>query len=370
MSCECGAGRGSGSPAVVASPPTPDSRRGWATRPDAGSSTCAAGARGAHQGPAPLARGERERQWRRYAARGASPACAGRTRRSPVTGCTWWGQPRLRGENRRFYPEVAVRSGPAPLARGELTRVPCLPIGGWASPACAGRTRRQSQGPPDLRGQPRLRGENGPKVDLDTRKRGPAPLARGERPALGCTRAGPRASPACAGRTTSTGPSTSTTRGQPRLRGRTPASRHSASAIRGQPRLRGENRLVLDGIKWEVGPAPLARGERGFGLRGERALGASPACAGRTPRTAPRASPPTGQPRLRGENGPLVARQQVHHGPAPLARGERPAPHVLDALVRASPACAGRTGGTRGTGSATSGQPRLRGENGTDAPVM
>ena len=130
---------------------------------------------------------------------------------------------------------------------------------------------------------------------------GSAPHARGTPPGGDRSRKRARFSPACAGNTKSITAACAAWSVQPRMRGEHPSSARSRAA--------------------SAGSAPHARGTR-LPLGSVPACPRfSPACAGNTSKKPSSAKPSPVQPRMRGEHGPAIVRQEELDGSAPHARG-------------------------------------------------
>ena len=109
------------------------------------------------------------------------------------------------------------------------------------------------------------------------------------------------------------------------------------------PRWRGENSSELFDLFTQLGPSPLARGERCATPVAPPTPWTIPAGAGRTKTMVRTLSPLPDHPRWRGENekdAPATAKEK---GPSPLARGEPEWELSNEMDDRTIPAGAGRT---------------------------
>ena len=107
--------------------------------------------------------------------------------------------------------------------------------------------------------------------------------------------------------------------------------------------MRGEDVGLLCLLRAGDGSPPIARGRPIAQLFLLSSLGLTPACAGKTV-TIDLVNPPDkAHPRLRGEDLALIAFERLGLGSPPLARGRRVEVVDLDALIRLTPACAGKT---------------------------
>ena len=135
----------------------------------------------AAEGSPPHARGRRPPAQRRRRAKRITPACAGKTRRSPP----FWGNgqdhPRMRGEDNRLILADLDVVGSPPHARGRR-----------------GGGRRGSRLDRD---HPRMRGEDDGLFEFDNEPVGSPPHARGRQTSAPLALSGDRITPACAGKT-------------------------------------------------------------------------------------------------------------------------------------------------------------------------
>ena len=168
-----------------------------------------------------------------------------------------------------------------------------------------------------------MRGEDVRLVHDARFSRGSPPHARGRpecdhRP-LGVV----RITPACAGKTRGDRSRTTRRPDHPRMRGEDSARACLSASSRGSP--------------------PHARGRRMRCTPAAVSCRITPACAGKTRGCSPNAGALQDHPRMRGEDVPATGRKTVAIGSPPHARG-RQHPHWEDtALIRITPACAGKT---------------------------
>ena len=191
------------------------------------------------------------------------------------------------------------------------------------TPACAGKTTAFSLQPETTEDHPRLRGENVFFTCSVSKMGGSPPLARGKLFTSQPTPPYDGITPACAGKTS-----------------RLPVlSRH----VEDHPRLRGEN-LIYTGMRpGELGSPPLARGKRDPLLARFVCIGITPACAGKTRELFEVLVSYQDHPRLRGENGSFENPAWEKVGSPPLARGKLFFVLLYLAVLRITPACAGKT---------------------------
>ncbi len=257
--------------------------------------------------------------------------------------------PRVRGEPSSPSTSGSAADGPSPRVRGELCDSCAPPAMPRAIPACAGRTLRRQLRCRGLRAIPACAGRT--------------PGHRTHRALLR------RAIPACAGRTAACRPDT-------------------AQPLTGHPRVRGENRKRSSPRCGRCGPSPRVRGELACSpsppsapaghprVCGENVTGtvhqecccrAIPACAGRTNGIAALSVGATGpSPRVRGERPFQRPRPSTLSGHPRVCGENGRTERGLQRLVRAIPACAGRTNGIAALSvGATGPSPRVRGERAT-----
>ena len=114
---------------------------------------------------------------------GITPACAGKTSPLPPRASSSWDHPRMRGEDDRRHTSPCPLTLSPPHARGRRDFLPLLLGNPRITPACAGKTIRNSIGG--------VFGDGSP------------PHARGRRTDAESAEEGVRITPACAGKTSS-----------------------------------------------------------------------------------------------------------------------------------------------------------------------
>ncbi len=242
-------------------------RDGPGRRDQSGSSPRARGAAG-HGEPAPEPCG-------------VIPACAGSSPRVPREPTEGRGHPRVRGEQRRLHRTAAVREGSSPRARGAAGPRGLVRARSGVIPACAGSRDHNTSVRSEVRGHPRVRGEQPPRACPDPGSEGSSPRARGAVQRIVKRPDFIRVIPACAGSSTlfafrfrMRGGSSPRARGAGMLASRTrgtigviPACAGSSGAasggyiiMRGHPRVRGEQPRKRRGWGIFWGSSPRARG--------------------------------------------------------------------------------------------------------------
>ena len=217
-------------------------------------------------GSPPHARGRRQWGYNLSTTRRITPACAGKTTSRSWTARRCWDHPRMRGEDVRHQEHRRVFQGSPPHARGRRGQVHLSCREQGITPACAGKTFGIKNIDGYSKDHPRMRGEDISMIEYGYVANGSPPHARGRLEAghghldeLGIT-------PACAGKT-ATRPTCSSTR-------------------RDHPRMRGEDFPIPEPRDSHGGSPPHARGRRRRGCVAVKFNRITPACAGKTPRSA------------------------------------------------------------------------------------
>ena len=148
-----------------------------------------------------------------------TPACAGRTRGAACCRRRWPEDPRLRGEDSAQSSNPIGGWGRPPPARGGLKMDWRCRSNLGKTPACAGRTTFPANSSKPNAEDPRLRGEDPPRLTAAQIASGRPPPARGGQALHEHPAALQRKTPACAGRTRTRPPARSAAPEDPRLRG-------------------------------------------------------------------------------------------------------------------------------------------------------
>ena len=131
---------------------------------------------------------------------GITPACAGRSRASIVSGRPSQDHPRVCGEKHSSRLQTSPLTGSPPRVRGEDIECTKHHVVLGITPACAGRRGcAEEQGTPS-RDHPRVCGEKSGLRDIMERYTGSPPRVRGEAYCHTSAIALKRITPACAGR--------------------------------------------------------------------------------------------------------------------------------------------------------------------------
>ena len=191
------------------------------------------------------------------------------------------------------------------------------------TPACAGKTRFRMQAASSNRDHPRVCGENLPVCYVLRGCVGSPPRVRGKQRRAGRRDAQRRITPACAGKTLSAF-----------LR---------LLPLEDHPRVCGENSLIAPVFPAMSGSPPRVRGKLQRVHRLAIGHRITPACAGKTARSAWHFTAARDHPRVCGENLYQEALPVNQKGSPPRVRGKRQ--HFLCYLFRfrITPACAGKT---------------------------
>ena len=105
----------------------------------------------------------------------------------------------------------------------------------------------------------------------------------------------------------------------------------------------GENGVVKLKSSLLIGSPPRVRGKRFFQHSHKPAMRITPACAGKTSGEPGNAAPAEDHPRVCGENISEAESFTGITGSPPRVRGKLERVEVLQAVVRITPACAGKT---------------------------
>ena len=145
-----------------------------------GENAVAAGAAASAAGSSPRVRGKRSRRNpRRYRSR-LIPACAGKTKMTPMPTRSRWAHPRVCGENLAASKSAWAWMGSSPRVRGKPWQDITAAVTSRLIPACAGKTLRRGLFRLVFRAHPRVCGENiAPALD-DITVAGSSPRVRGK----------------------------------------------------------------------------------------------------------------------------------------------------------------------------------------------
>ena len=314
-------------------------------------------------GPPPQARGRPAPRRRTPRSGGTTPAGAGTTVRPPSPAPVAGDHPRRRGDDAREIREKLQLEGPPPQARGRRISSRAAPGGPGTTPAGAGTTRHCRVAARQRRDHPRRRGDDTYTIRVRGAKKGPPPQARG-RPALRSSDQGTSGTtPAGAGTTAQRAAEQYCTGDHPRRRGddhisytgpmpagwTTPAGagttgRHGDDAWFAQdhPRRRGDDLTLYHARLVLRGPPPQARGRPPERTNSAPHDGTTPAGAGTTRRSPGTGLPPGDHPRRRGDDVVRPPIAPKAWGPPPQARGRQ-------GVAEASTVCPGTTPAGAGT---------------------
>ena len=240
----------------------------------------------------------------------------------------------------------------------------------YAGKTCAGSLPRRAS-----RKHPRLRGEDPSEVPTIFGAIETPPLTRGRlfghetgNEVVGNT-------PAYAGKTPSTVVKPAFSSETPPLtRGRPQSERQRQGVGQKHPRLRGEDFAPRATVTRMTETPPLTRGRRPAQALQERALGNTPAYAGKTRSQGASVPMPQKHPRLRGEDAPREESRGSTSETPPLTRGRPQATSKETVPKGNTPAYAGKTYDLPVGAGDSEKHPRLRGEDSprksVEVPVM
>ena len=134
-------------------------------------------------------------------------------------------------------------------------------------------------------------------------------------------------------------------------------------ALEDHPRMRGEDPDWLHLLLPHSGSPPHARGRPLAKLSKTGSTRITPACAGKTSRSASRTGRSRDHPRMRGEDPQLLRQDRRGDGSPPHARGRLGDYANPDTASRITPACAGKTAGRMSMETGPPDHPRMRGED-------
>ena len=233
---------------------------------------------------------------------GLIPACAGKTgvKATRCPGKT--AHPRVCGENPTVAGAGVGAGGSSPRVRGKPTTRYAAHKAARLIPACAGKTSLRVQRRWKSRAHPRVCGENAVNILSNPGLAGSSPRVRGKHRDVNRFVSCRGLIPACAGKTLST-----TT---------------SPKTLRAHPRVCGENRPSGIACSPIVGSSPRVRGKPDTRPGRRRPCRLIPACAGKTPPAPTAAGRERAHPRVCGENGGDVKKENTTDGSSPRVRGK------------------------------------------------
>ena len=271
-----------------------------------------------------------------------TPACAGKSSIVPSSVLRRRDHPRLCGEKVGLTGTPAPNGGSPPPVRGKDHLHSRLAQAGGITPAYAGKSSARSRRRASSTDHPRLCGEKSKFGTCTFNVIGSPPPVRGK--ALRAEQQAGKGgiTPACAGK-------------------RLPI-RRAKRRRRDHPRLCGEKCAGLAHPGLQEGSPPPVRG-KGRGRRGgQRGLGITPACAGKSLPLSHMRSVAEDHPRVCGEKLHRCRRSSRPEGSPPRVRGKGPPSPSPHNAHRITPACAGKSIWTSPTTTRTRDHPRVCGE--------
>ena len=149
----------------------------------------------------------------------------------------------------------------------------------------------------------------------------------------------------------------------PACAGKTNRSAGLSGSVREHPRVRGEDRGDSSPGEHHRGTPPRARGRLLAGRISEAGNGNTLACAGKTSRTCSSTRYAREHPRVRGEDDAIDRISSANTGTPPRARGRLGKSRHADEMNGNTPACAGKTSTLTCRRTNSWEHPRVRGED-------
>ena len=136
------------------------------------------------------------------------------------------------------------------------------------------------------------------------------------------------------------------------------------------PRVRGEKTGASATLTADQGSPPRARGKGYTISRSKRAVGITPACAGKSGSAQLLRRQARDHPRVRGEKVPWVLPGNTQPGSPPRARGKAGSGWSCATSSGITPACAGKSRLTLKSPALPGDHPRVRGEKTKRIPIL
>ena len=149
----------------------------------------------------------------------------------------------------------------------------------------------------------------------------------------------------------------------PACAGKTPTSAPTGRCARAHPRVCGENTSSASVIWSQRGSSPRVRGKRPARSCNATSAWLIPACAGKTDLGGDGGVACQAHPRVCGENTRMIPTTTGASGSSPRVRGKQILNDRHPLIVRLIPARAGKTGPRRGCPTVSGAHPRACGEN-------
>ena len=138
----------------------------------------------------------------------------------------------------------------------------------------------------------------------------------------------------------------------------------SPPRVRGHPRVCGEKTLLTTECAGEEGSPPRMRGKDGVNDSAQAVTGITPACAGKSNIATTQPCLPGDHPRVCGEKSFCTGQSVRRRGSPPRVRGKVPAPLCCCFLRGITPACAGKSIRSAPSSVLFGDHPRVCGEKG------
>ena len=231
-----------------------------------------------------------------------TPACAGKSGRESGTRACCRDHPRVCGEKSTEGAGTAPLKGSPPRVRGKGDWTTDHPGQTRITPACAGKSGRESGTRACCRDHPRVCGEKSTEGAGTAPLKGSPPRVRGKGDWTTDHPGQTRITPACAGKS-----------------GRESGTR---ACCRDHPRVCGEKARQGSGLNLRLGSPPRVRGKDSVLTFIERGGRITPACAGKSALSAGSCPCSKDHPRVCGEKNNLRQAFAVQQGSPPRVRGK------------------------------------------------
>ena len=252
--------------------------------------------------------------------------------------------PRVRGKG---FPSIHIRrvDGITPACAGKRYAFPTAHAGNRDHPRVCGEKVCFSNCPRGKQGSPpRVRGKVGSSFRIHLRCRD-HPRVCGEKPStLQFIVEDGRITPACAGKRIHYSIQHHCALGSPpRVRGKEFTTASSTIVLWDHPRVCGEKAVLPMWTNTRLGSPPRVRGKAFSYSARSRAVGITPACAGKRPPDFPSRPPAGDHPRVCGEKAFNERRWDLVLGSPPRVRGKVGSGVDLGPHLGITPACAGKS---------------------------
>ena len=276
-----------------------------------------------------------------------------------------------------------INLGSPPRVRGKDAVCTVGDAGCRITPACAGKRAIQGARAAGTEDHPRVCGEKVARLSAMLMPVGSPPRVRGKVQVCSGVVSEQRITPACAGkrflesvhnRQKEDHPRVCGEKcfsrlaplpaegSPPRVRGKEFTTASSTIVLWDHPRVCGEKAVLPMWTNTRLGSPPRVRGKAFSYSARSRAVGITPACAGKRPPDFPSRPPAGDHPRVCGEKVSSAALMMIVAGSPPRVRGKAVAAYNSVAAEGITPACAGKSTLRKTAGSTYRDHPRVCGE--------